>query len=128
MQADQITQYIMSKPETLMSFPFGEDVPVFKVKNKVFALIGQRKLNEDGREQLMINLKCDPDEATALCDIFSAIKPGYHMNKKHWISVYIDPVTGSDVPKGELLRLIDNSFLLVVNKLTKAQQVSLRLV
>ena len=65
-----------------------------------------------------LNLKCDPDEALALRDIFPAITPGYHMNKKHWNTVQLD----GSVPEGEIERMIDNSFLLVVNAMPKAKR------
>ncbi|GGN75710.1 hypothetical protein GCM10009193_16280 [Shewanella aestuarii] len=83
----------------------------------MFALVGRRN------DLLMLNLKCDPDEANALKDIFPAITPGYHMDKKHWISIYFD----GSVPDGEVKRIIDNSFLLVVNSLPKKEQTSIRL-
>ncbi len=107
--------YLLKKPFTTESFPFGDDVSVFKVKNKMFALIGYRN------DLMMLNLKCDPDEALALRDIFASITAGYHMDKKHWISIYFD----STVPKGEVERLIDNSYLLVVSKMTKKDQASI---
>ncbi|MBL4941713.1 MAG: MmcQ/YjbR family DNA-binding protein [Colwellia sp.] len=115
MKLEELKKYLLSKPETVETFPFGDDVHVFKVKNKMFALIGQRN------DLMMLNLKCDPDEALALRDIFPAITEGYHMDKKHWISVYFD----GTVPVGEVQRLIDNSFLLVVGKMTKKYQKSL---
>ena len=68
-------KYLLDKPESLESYPFGDDIPVFKVKNKVFAILGVK----EGVGQL--NLKCDPDEALSLRDIFEAVIPGYHMNK-----------------------------------------------
>ncbi|QIR14092.1 MmcQ/YjbR family DNA-binding protein [Shewanella aestuarii] len=117
MDFESLQQYLLAKPETHVDFPFGEDVHVFKVKNKMFALIGQRN------DLLMLNLKCDPDEANALRDIFPAITAGYHMDKKHWISVYFD----CTVPDGEVKRLIDNSFLLVVNSMPKKDQTSIKL-
>ena len=107
--------YLLNKPCTECQFPFGEDVHVFKVKNKMFALIGWRN------DLMMLNLKCAPSESLMLQDIFSAITPGYHMDKKHWISVYFD----QSVPNGEVLRLIDNSFNLVVSKMTKKDQQSI---
>jgi predicted DNA-binding protein (MmcQ/YjbR family) len=115
MDFDLLKKYLLDKPQTTLSFPFGEDVSVFKVKNKMFALVGWRN------DMMMLNLKCDPDEAVALQDIFTAIKPGYHMDKKHWISVYFD----TEVPQGEIYRLIDNSFALVVSKMTKKDQQSI---
>lgn len=114
---NSLKPYVLAKPFTTVSFPFGDDVEVYKVKGKMFALIGVHN------DLDMINLKCDPDESLALQDIFSAIKPAYHMNKKHWVSVYFD----SSVPQGEVERLIDNSYQLVVSKMTKKDQASINL-
>ena len=127
MEIESLKSYLLNKPEAECTFPFMEDVPVYKVKGKMFALLGERTLPDKDLPQTMLNLKCDPDEALALRDIFHDIKAAYHMDKKHWISIYFDPIKGCDVPDGEVQRLIDSSFLLVVNKLTKAQQVSVRL-
>ena len=106
-----------AKPATVEEFPFGPDVVVFKVNHKMFALLGRRN------DLLMINLKCNPDEALALRDIFPAITPGYHMDKKHWISIYFD----GSVPEREIQRLIDNSFKLVVANMSKKDQQSILL-
>lgn len=115
MKFDELKEYLLSKPETAESFPFGDDVHVFRVKNKMYALVGWRN------DLMMLNLKCDPDESVALRDIFPAITEGYHMDKKHWVSIYFD----NTVPKGEILRIIDNSFLLVVSKMNKKEQASI---
>ena len=55
-----------------------------------------------------MNLKCDPHEALILRDIFSAVKPGYHMNKRHWNTVLLD----GSIPRGEVERMADNSYAL----------------
>jgi len=68
-----------------------------------------------------MNLKCDPDEASALRDIFAAVIPGYHMNKRLWNTIILD----GSIPQGEIERMIDNSFMLVVNKMTKKDQQSI---
>ena len=68
-----------------------------------------------------MNLKCDPDEAVMLRDIFPAVIPGYHMNKSFWNSIILD----GSIPKGEIERMIDNSFNLVVSKMTKKDQQSI---
>ncbi len=60
-----------------------------------------------------MNLKCDPDEAQALRDMFPSVIPGYHMNKRLWNTVILD----GSVPKGEIERMIDNSFDLVVSNM-----------
>lgn len=117
MEFEELKKYLLSKPETTETFPFGDDVYVFKVKNKMFALLGWRN------DLMMLNLKCDPDEAVALRDIFPAITEGYHMDKKHWVSIYFD----GTVPVGEVQRLIDNSFDLVVDKLPKYLQKLIKL-
>ncbi|WP_325048495.1 MmcQ/YjbR family DNA-binding protein [Corallincola holothuriorum] len=74
-QPKALRQYLLAKPDVTESFPFGDDVAVFKVRNKMFALFGI----EEGVVRL--NLKCDPDEACALRDIYPSVIPGYHMNK-----------------------------------------------
>ncbi len=124
--ANAVKDYMLSKPETDFSFPFGEDVYVFKVKGKMFATLSFGKGNEKGTDgkiadHFCINLKCDPDEALILRDIFPAVIPGYHMNKTHWNTIILD----DSVPKGEIERMIDNSFMLVVSKMTKKDQTSI---
>src|SRR5688572_13906671 len=96
--------YLLSQPEAVEDYPFGPEAAVFKVRNKMFGLL------MEGKEEARINLKCDPDEALALRDIFPAVTPGYHMNKKHWNTVLLD----GSVPDGEIERMIDNSYRLVV--------------
>ncbi|GAA0857597.1 MmcQ/YjbR family DNA-binding protein [Aliiglaciecola litoralis] len=115
MNIEQVKSYLLSKPESVMDFPFGPDVAVFKVKHKMFATLGE----EDGEGRM--NLKCDPHEALLLREMFVAVKPGYHMNKKHWNTLYLD----DSIPQGELERMMDNSFLLVVNKMPKKEQQSI---
>lgn len=108
-------EYLLSKPEAIEDYPFGPDVMVPKIKGKMFATLG----SQSGSAR--INLKCDPDEAFALRDIFDAVIPGYHMNKKHWNTVILD----GSIPQGEIERMIDNSYLLVIRSLTKAQREAL---
>lgn len=121
MDQQQAKAYLLSKPLTELTFPFGEDVAVFKVKHKMFATLSVGKMDNrdegNGRE-CWINLKCDPDEAIMLRDIFPAIIPGYHMNKRLWNTVILD----GSVPQGELERMIDNSFRLVVENMPQKDQ------
>lgn len=113
---------MLSKQETAQSFPFGKEVYVYKVKTKMFATLSLGKMNNDNDEQhWWLNLKCDPDEAIMLRDIFPSIIPGYHMNKKLWNTIILD----GSVPQGEIERMIDNSFMLVVSKMTKKEQCSI---
>ncbi len=109
MDVDTARQYLLGKPEAMEDYPFGPDVAVMKVRDKMFATLGQ-----EGGEGRM-NLKCDPDQALALRDIFTAVLPGYHMNKKHWNTIKLD----GSIPEGEIQRMIDHSFALVVGGLSK---------
>lgn len=122
----QVQNYLLEKPETLIDYPFGDDVKVFKVKGKMFATLSLGTGNEKDTQSKMaghycINLKCDPDEAIMLRDIFGSVIPGYHMNKKLWNTVILD----GSVPQGEIERMIDNSFSLVVSKMTKKDRMSI---
>jgi len=86
-------------------FPFGEDTLVFKAGGKIFALV-----NLDG--DLSINLKCDPALALELRERHSSVIPGYHMNKKHWNTIYID----GTIPDKEIFEWIDHSYELITGK------------
>ena len=106
MNIEEIRAYCLSKKEVIEGLPFGDDTLVFKVKNKMFAL-----MNLDG--ELRVNLKCDPDEAMRLRETYSAVLPGYHMNKKLWNTIVMD-----NSITGELLKTwIDDSYRLVVRTL-----------
>jgi len=108
--AFDLKKYLLNKPEAVEDFPFGPEVAVYKVRGKMFALIGRE--NNEAR----INLKCDPVEAEQLRMVFDAVLPGYHMNKKHWNTVIIN----GSIPDAEVKRMIDNSYALVVKKLGKS--------
>src|SRR6476620_6543250 len=105
-------EYCLTKPHVTEGTPFGEDVLVFKVGGKMFALASLDEV------PCTVNLKCDPDRALELRDRFEQVRPGYHMNKKHWNTVEID----SGVPESELRKMIDHSYDLVVRALPKAQR------
>ena len=77
-------------------------------------------LSSEKRDWWM-NLKCDPNEAVMLRDIFPAVIPGYHMNKRLWNTIILD----GSIPQGEIERMMDNSFKLVVSKMSKKDQQSL---
>jgi len=70
-----------------------------------------------------MNLKCDPLHAQELRDLFASVKPGYHMNKRHWNTVLLD----ASIPQGEIERMIDHSYALVVKKLKKTEREQLEL-
>jgi len=114
MNIEELQNYCMSKKGVTESFPFDNVTLVFKVMNKMFALTN---LDSD----LTINLKCEPDKAIELREEFSAVLPGYHMNKNHWNTVIIDGSVSTNLIK----QWIDDSYNLVVKSLTKAMQAEL---
>jgi len=91
------------------SFPFDEVTLVFKVENKMFAVLPLEKIEKS------ITLKCDPDLSIDLRERYVAVRPAWHFNKKHWNS--IDLV--SDMPDKEILYWIDHSYRLAISKLAK---------
>ena len=115
MKKEKVRNYFLSCPESYEDFPFGEEITIFKVKNKWFGLLVEREGN------LQINLKCDPDEALILRDLFKSVLPGYHMNKKHWHTVILD----GSIPEKEIEAMIYSSYVLIVEKLKKKDRLSL---
>jgi predicted DNA-binding protein (MmcQ/YjbR family) len=86
-----------------LTYPFGEQAAVYKVAGKIFAIVGV------GRSPLQLTLKCDPWQGEALCAEHDAIAPGYHMNKRHWITVTLD----DSLPAALIEELVEDSFDLV---------------
>jgi predicted DNA-binding protein (MmcQ/YjbR family) len=117
MNVHQARLYLLAKPEAVEDFPFGPGVAVMKIGNKMFATLGER----NGAASM--NLKCEPREAQILREIFPAVKPGWHMNKQHWNTVILD----GSIPRGEIERMIDNSFALVVRGLARAMRQGLEI-
>jgi predicted DNA-binding protein (MmcQ/YjbR family) len=115
MDLAQFREYCLSKPRATEGTPFGLDVLVFKVAGKMFALAALDEM------PTTVNLKCDPDLAIDLRDRYEQVRPGYHMNKKHWNTVEID----SGIPANELRKMIDHSYELVAVSLRKARRVKL---
>lgn len=103
---EAIRDYCLKKKGVTESFPFDETTLVFKVADKMFAL-----LNLDSESS--INLKCDPELAISLREEFSSVLPGYHMNKNHWNTVLLD----GSVPVKYIFEWIDMSYNLVKSKL-----------
>jgi len=114
MNVEEVRLYCITKKGVEESFPFDETTLVFKVSNKMFALLNLK----DGSS---INLKCDPEEAVILREHHSEITPGYHMNKKNWNTVIINQTLPDDLIK----KLIDNSYNLIVSSLSKKSRESL---
>ena len=111
MYIDEFREFCLKKPGVTESTPFGPDTLVFKVMNKMFAITGIDEFE-------FINLKSTPEKAVELREQHEGIKPGWHMNKTHWNSVFTDG-TVSD----QLIReLTDESYDLIVASLPKKTQ------
>jgi len=105
-------RYILSKKGATFDYPFDETTRVYRIAEKMFALTSEKK-------PLSVNLKCDPLYALELRSLYKGIIPGYHMNKKHWNTVSVED---SDVDEETIKELIDHSYTLVYNSLTKKKQ------
>lgn len=106
MNLEDFREYCLSRPKATEGTPFGPDTLVFKVAGKIFAITAL-----DGIPA-RANLKCDPDLALELRDRYEQVRPGYHMNKKHWNTVEIE----AGIPDQEIRNMIDHSYDLVAKK------------
>jgi predicted DNA-binding protein (MmcQ/YjbR family) len=104
-------EYCLTRPGAREETPFGPDVLVYKVGGKMFALAPLDEVPPT------VNLKCDPDLALDLRDRYEQVRPGYHMNKKHWNTVEIE----SGIPDVDLQKMIDHSYDLVIRSLPKSK-------
>jgi len=114
MNIEEFRDYCITKKALTESFPFDERILVLKVMGKMFTLTGVDNFE-------FINLKCDPDLAIELRETYNAIKPGYHMSKKHWNSIYVN----QDVSDKLIYQFVDDSYNLIVKSLSKKIQVEL---
>jgi len=113
--ADFCKRLLLAKPEACEDFPFGPQAAVYRIRGKVFAIMTRAAAEPS------VNLKCDPDHALALRDMFPGVIPGYHMNKKHWNTVLLN----AEMPDSELKRMVDHSYALVVKGLRKLEREAL---
>lgn len=105
MDIESLREYCLSLPDVSEGFPFDETTLVFKVKGKMFLLT-------DLEGPLTMNVKCDPEKAVELREVYSCVIPGWHMNKKHWNTVQID----GSVSDNLLIEWINDSYNLVAGK------------
>lgn len=118
MTLEAVYAYLAQKPHATEGFPFGPQVLVFKVGGKkMFALLAPDHLPPT------VSLKSDPEEALALRERYEAVQPGYHLDKKHWVTVSLD----GSVPPETLRRMLDASYTLIVQSLKKADREALGL-
>lgn len=108
MNIEDFRNFCISKYGVTEEFPFDENTLVFKVKGKIFALVDIDLFES-------VNLKCDPEEAIKLRESHEAVKPGYHMNKKHWNTIeFVGSLTDR-----EIFHWVNHSYDLVVSNLPK---------
>ena len=113
---DHAHRIALELPFTEHCWPFGPEYDVFKVGGKIFMLTATV------RGRALVNLKCDPQKSLLNQQIYRGIEPGYHLNKKHWISVY----AAEDITPELIADLVNDSWHLVVDKLPKKEQKRLR--
>lgn len=111
MNIEAYRKYCLTKKGVTEEFPFGEETLVFKVMGKMFALTDVEAFES-------VNLKVEPEIGIELREKYSSVLPGYHMNKKHWITVMMDGSIGDKL----ICQWIDNSYNLVSASLPKKDQ------
>lgn len=112
MQPDHKTveDYILSLPNAKLDYPFGEGTAVYKVGDKMFALIAE------GKQPVQLSLKCDPQLSQVLRERYETVLPGYHLNKKHWNTL----ILSGQLSWPEIQDLIRHSYILVTSEATSA--------
>ncbi len=99
-----VEEYILSMPNAKLDYPFGKDAAVYKVDDKMFAIIAE------GSDPIRLSLKCDPQLALVLREKYESVMAGYHLNKKHWNTI----ILGGQLPNEEVEGLIRHSYDLVM--------------
>jgi predicted DNA-binding protein (MmcQ/YjbR family) len=115
MDQAELRAYVLAKRGSEGGHPFGPGAFVVKVSGKMFALLSEDEVPGT------ISLKVDPEEGELLRAQYPTIIPGYHLNKRHWITATIDDRLPTDLLNG----LVDDSYDLVVASLTKARREAL---
>lgn len=111
MKLESFRKYCISKTGVTEEMPFDEETLVYKVVGKMFALA-----NSIG--DLNITLKCDPDKAIELRASYPSVQPGYHMNKVHWNTIYID----GSIEDSYIYEWTDHSYMLIIEKLSRKEK------
>ena len=109
MNLEELREYCLSLPDVTEDMPFGEDILVFRICNRIFALTGLETL------PLRVSLKCDPERAIELREQYpNKITAGYHLNKKHWNTVLLE-----SLPEVLIKEMIQHSYNQVLAKVPK---------
>lgn len=115
MERAELEAHLLSFRGAGSSYPFGPEALVYKVRGKMFALVS----GED--RSATVTLKCSPEDGELLVSQFAAIQPGYHMNKRHWLTIDLS----GDVPGALLRDLAGDSYALVLKGLPKSVRAEL---
>lgn len=115
MERTELEAFLSSFAGAEGSYPFGPEALVYKVRGKMFALLTEDKM------PATVTLKCTPEDGELLVGQFQAVQPGYHMNKRHWLTVSLS----GDVPETLLRDLAGDSYALVVKGLSRAVRAEL---
>lgn len=107
--------YAATLPAAELCYPFGEAYAVYKVMGKMFLLCANVSAEK------VLNIKVDPEYSEVLRELYPSIRTGYHMNKRHWISVY----AGEKIDKELIEDLVQASYTLIVSKLSKLDKIKL---
>jgi predicted DNA-binding protein (MmcQ/YjbR family) len=101
----ELEEYILSMPNARLEYPFGEEAAVYKVGEKIFAIIAEKS------DPVRVSLKCDPLLAKTLRERYETVLPGYHLNKKHWNTV----ICSGQLSNDEVFDLVRHSYELVAH-------------
>ncbi|MCU7917647.1 MAG: MmcQ/YjbR family DNA-binding protein [Candidatus Thiodiazotropha sp. (ex Epidulcina cf. delphinae)] len=112
MKKEKLQQHLSTLKGSEGSYSFGPEALVFKVMHKMFALISQKETPP------RVTLKCPPADAEVLVAQYASVIPGYHMNKRHWITISL----AGELPDEMLIDLANGSYELVVGQLSKADK------
>jgi len=115
MDPDELRDHCLSFAGAEETFPFGPETSVFKVAGRMFAL------SQLAAEALSVSVKCEPSLAAALRAAHASVRPGYHLNKRHWNTVTID----GSLPDDAVRDMIEDSYDLVVSALPRARRLAL---
>ena len=115
MNASELRDCCLGHPGAAEEYPFGEVTAVFKVAGKIFALSAL------DRAPLAVSVKCEPELAEQLRNTYPAVRPGYHLNKRHWNTVDVD----GSLPDQLVLDMVEDSYDLVMEGLPKRVQKAL---
>jgi predicted DNA-binding protein (MmcQ/YjbR family) len=103
MTAAQLRRLCLELSGAEETFPFGPETSVFKVGGKMFALSPLK------RKPLTVSVKCEPDLGEQLRGTYDEIEPGYHLNKRHWLTITCGGGAGDDLVR----ELVAGSYELV---------------